>query len=226
MKRWVENPMLWVIGTLTLASLPQLTTMALHLALMTLAPIAWRLLAELRNWRPLPQILRLLYTLASLAVLILTYGNLFGRRAAVGLLTVMLALKLLETFRAREARLVASLSLFLCATQFLFSQGLLMVLYGIGVMIGALMSFAFIERQDAWSLTGRSAPPGEGLASELGFSARLMLLAVPLALAVFLLFPRWGAPLWGVPEQSLDAKTGLSTTMTPGSIQELFISML
>jgi len=48
-------------------------------------------------------------------------------------------------------------------------------------------------------------------------------MAVPVALALFVLFPRWGSPLWGVPESSLDAKSGLSESMSPGSIQDLFM---
>lgn len=223
MKHIGRNPMVWVIATLLVALLPQLGTMAPHLVVLTLAPIAWRLLAELRGWKPLPTLLRLAITLATLVVLVGTYGNILGRRAAVGLLSLMLALKLLETFRARDARVVASLALFLCATQFLFAQGMLMLVYGAACMAGALVAFALLARRDAFAVTGRLAPTGRGVLGELGFGSRLMLLAVPLGLALFLFFPRWGSPLWGVPERSLDAKTGLSDSMAPGSIQALFM---
>ena len=87
--------MFWVMATLLVALLPQLVTMPAYLAAITLAPIAWRWAAELRRWKPLPAWLRLPATLVTLVVLVATYGNLLGRRAAVGLLAVMLALKLL-----------------------------------------------------------------------------------------------------------------------------------
>ncbi len=223
MKTLRHNPMAWVIGTLLVALLPQLASMPAHLVAITLAPIAWRGAAEIRGWRPLPTWLRLGVTLATLVVLVGTYGNLLGRRAAVGLLSLMLALKLLETFRARDARIVASLSLFLCATQFLFTQGLVMVAYGAACTVGALVALALIARREAFAVSARPAPPGRGVLGELGFGARLAALAVPLALALFLFFPRWGSPLWGVPERSLDAKSGLSDSMAPGTIQSLFM---
>ena len=58
--------------------------------------------------------------------------------------------------------------------------------------------------------------------TELGFSLRLLALAVPIGLAFFVLFPRLATPLWGIPETTLDSKSGLSDSMSPGSIQQLF----
>lgn len=223
MNSYWSNPMLWVIATLLVALLPQLISMPPLVVLVTLLPVAWRLLAEVKSYRPLPVILRLAITVSSLAILVVTYGSILGRRAAVGLLCVMLALKLLETFKSRDARVVACLSLFLCATQFLFSQGMVMVLYGAAVMVGALVSLALIERREAFLPTGKAPAMGRGVLGEVGFGSRLLLIAVPIGLALFLFFPRWGSPLWGVPERSLDSKTGLSDSMTPGSIQALFM---
>lgn len=223
MRAWVYNPMFWVIATLGVALLPQLGAMAPQLVLLALAPLAWRAAAEWRGWKPLPTLLRLAVTVATLVVLVGTYGNLLGRRAAVGLLSLMLALKLLETFRPRDARVVVSLSLFLCATQFLFNQGLLMVVYGSACLVGSLLALALIARTEAFARVRRPQPAGRGILGELTFGSRLMLLAVPLGLALFFFFPRWGSPLWGIPERSLDAATGLSDTMAPGSIQGLFM---
>lgn len=218
-----SNPIFWVIATLLVALLPQLSSMPPLLILMTLLPIAWRVLAEIKSFKPMPMLLRLGYTVLTLVALVSTYGGLLGRRAAVGLLCVMLALKLLETFKARDARVVASLALFLCATQFLFSQGMSMVIYGAAVMVGALVSLALIERHAAYLAKTIAPSMGRGILGEIGFGSRLLLIAVPVGLALFLFFPRWGSPLWGVPERSLDAKTGLSDSMTPGSIQALFM---
>ncbi len=218
-----SNPMLWVMATLLIALLPQLMSMPPVLVGVTLLPIGWRLLAELKGFKPLPVLLRLAVTVITLVVLVSTYGNLLGRRAAVGLLCVMLALKLLETFKARDARIVASLALFLCATQFLFSQGMSMVVYGALVMVGSLVSLALIERREAFLPKGAAPALDRGLLGEVGFGSRLLLIAVPIGVALFLFFPRWGSPLWGVPERSLDSRTGLSDSMTPGSIQALFM---
>jgi transglutaminase-like putative cysteine protease len=202
---------------------PQLLSMPAHLIPITLLPIAWRLLAEFRHWKPMPLLLRVLATVIAVTALVITYGGLMGRRAAVSMLVLMLALKLLETFRTRDARIVASLSLFLCGTQFLFSQGIPMIIYIIACLLSSLIALMYLHRREAFEGLGEAPDTGRNLFAELGFGVRLMALAFPIGLVLFLLFPRWGTPLWGVPEDALDARSGLSDSMTPGSIQNLFM---
>ena len=214
---------LWVIAALCISMFPQLTSMPAQLVPITLLPIAWRLLAEFRNWKPMPMFLRVIATAFAVTALIVTYGGLMGRRAAVSMLVLMLSLKLLETFRTRDARIVASLSLFLCATQFLFSQGVPMIVYIIACLLSALIALMYLHRREAYESLGDAPDTGRNLFSELGFGIRLMALAFPIGLALFLLFPRWGSPLWGLPEDALDARSGLSDSMSPGSIQSLFM---
>jgi len=214
---------LWVIAALCIAMFPQLTSMPLHLVPITLLPIAWRLIAELRNWKPMPMLLRVSATIIAVAALVLTYGGLMGRRAAVSMLVLMLSLKLLETFRTRDARIVASLSLFLCGTQFLFSQGIPMILYITACLLSSLTALMYLHRREAFENLGKAPTTGRNLFSELGFGVRLLAIAFPIGLALFLLFPRWGSPMWGIPEQALDARSGLSDSMSPGSIQGLFM---
>jgi hypothetical protein len=160
----------------------------------------------------------------ALVVLFVAYGDLSGRRSAVSLLTLMLALKLIEGYRIRDARLVVAFSLFLCATQFLFGQGVAMPLYGGATVVLALVALTRLQRSEAWSHEDGLAPAVKAsLFSELGFGLRLLAVAVPAGLAFFLLFPRLATPLWGIPDTTLDSKTGLSDSMSPGSIQQLFM---
>ena len=214
---------LWVIAALFISMLPQLTSMPLHLIPITLLPVVWRLLAEFQNWKPMPMLLRIIATVFAVAALVITYGGLMGRRAAVSMLVLMLSLKLLETFRTRDARIVASLSLFLCGTQFLFSQGVPMIVYIIACLLSSLIALMYLHRREAYENLGEAPETGRSLYTELGFGVRLLALALPIGLALFLLFPRWASPLWGVPEDALDARSGLSDSMTPGSIQSLFM---
>ncbi len=214
---------LWVIATLFISMLPQLLSMPSHLVPITLLPIVWRLLAEFRNWKPMPMILRVTATAFAVAALVSTYGGLMGRRAAVSMLVLMLSLKLLETFRIRDARVVASLSLFLCGTQFLFSQGIPMIFYIIACLLSSLIALMYLHRSEAYAMLGKAPETNRKLITELGFGAGLMALALPIGMVFFLLFPRWGSPLWGLPEDALDARSGLSDSMSPGSIQSLFM---
>ena len=214
---------LWVIAALCITMFPQLVSMPAHLVLITLLPIVWRLLAEFRHWKPMPIILRITATVFAIAVLVSTYGGLMGRRVAVSMLVLMLSLKLLETFRIRDARVVTSLGLFLCATQFLFSQGIPMIFYIIACLLSSLVALMYLHRSEAFAMLGKVPETDRNLLTELGFGAGLMALALPIGLAFFLLFPRWGSPLWGLPEGGLDARSGLSDSMSPGSIQGLFM---
>ncbi len=167
--------------------------------------------------------MRFALTALSLIVLVVSYGGLFGRRASVTLLASMLALKLLECERIRDARLIVSFSFFLCATQYLFTQGILTLVYGLATIIVGLIALVQLQRMEAFEAVGAAPPVKTTMLSELAFSLRLLLLAVPAAIAFFLFFPRWATPFWGVPETTLDAKSGLSESMSPGSIQNLFL---
>jgi hypothetical protein len=89
----------WVIATFSLAMLPQLLRMPLPVAALTLAPLLWRIAAEARGWQRLPALQRHALTGLALVVLFVAYGDLSGRRSAVSLLTLMLALKLIEGYR-------------------------------------------------------------------------------------------------------------------------------
>jgi transglutaminase-like putative cysteine protease len=213
----------WVIATLVLAMLPQAANMPLPVLFASLLPLLWRVGAEFKRWKAPPPLLRHGATLTVLATLFLSYNELSGRRAAVSLLTTMLALKMIECYRIRDARLVVCFSLFLCATQFLFVQGISMLFYGSAAIILALVTLTRLQRLEAWAHQGSPPVFNASLRSELSFSLRLLALAIPVGLAFFILFPRLATPLWGVPETTLDSKSGLSDSMSPGSIQSLFM---
>ena len=218
-----RNTTLWVIATFTLAMLPQLLRMPPAVAIMTLLPLAWRVSSEFRGWKPLPALVRHILTVLALLALFFSYGDMSGRRAAVSLLAVMLALKLVECYRIRDARLVVSFSLFLCATQFLFGQHIMMPLYAATVTVLALVTLVRLQRAEAWQHVGEPPRVRASLFSELGFGLRLLALAIPTGLAFFMLFPRLATPLWGIPETTLDSKSGLSDSMSPGSIQQMYM---
>jgi transglutaminase-like putative cysteine protease len=80
-----------------------------------------------------------------------------------------------------------------------------------------------LHRGEAYGNLSEVPGTGRGVLTELGFGVRLVALAFPIGLVLFLLFPRWSSPLWGIPEDALDARSGLSDSMTPGSIQSLFM---
>jgi len=184
---------------------------------------SWRIWAA---WRP-ARSLRLPGTLvrsvlAGLMVLgvLARFHTLNGLSAGTALLILMGASKLLETSSQRDERIVVGVSLFLLLAAVLDRQDLLRTpLYLAQVWI-CCTAMAVI----GYAPTPGRREPGIGRGfddrSALKLAARTLLLATPLALLMFLFFPRLAGAFWSLPRSDL-ATTGLSDTMTPGSITRL-----
>ena len=213
------NAVAWTIAAFLLAALPHLAAMPPWLAAGIVATCGWRLAAAWHQWRAPPAWARIALTLLALALIVVAFGGLWGRRTATALLCVMLAAKMMEMFSMRDLRLVASVSFFLIATQFLFSERLLYLGY---LVAGCLVATIALTRIQAIHSQAKQT----GVASELAAvrsAAGLLLMAAPIALVLFVLFPRLAQPLWGLPDQIMDGRTGLSDDMSPGSISNLFL---
>jgi transglutaminase-like putative cysteine protease len=69
-----------------------------------------------------------------------------------------------------------------------------------------------------------SSATGERLNRSFAISGRLVMYAVPLAVAMWLFFPRIATPFWAVPMDTGTASSGISDTMSPGDISSLSLS--
>jgi transglutaminase-like putative cysteine protease len=150
-------------------------------------------------------------TLAGATGIFLQYGSFMGRNAGVALLVVMVTLKLLELRRLRDVLLVIFLSDVLIITNFLFTQGLLVALY---MMLSTVVSTASLA-------VATQAGAVRPLTRELRLAATLMLQAMPVMLVLFVFFPRINGPIWGLPDDAYTGVTGMSDSMSPGSISHL-----
>lgn len=184
------------------------------LAFLTLAGAAlgWRGL-RLSAW------LRLPLTLGAAGVVLYAYGFRFGRDTGGALLTTMLALKLFELRHARDARSLLGFALFAVMAGFLQSQAPAVLLLALLCVILVLAAMARVTQAE---LGAPAAHAAATLRGRIGAAVRLLVLSLPLAAAAFLFFPRLGSPLWGLPENAADARTGLSDDMAPGDIANLF----
>jgi len=215
-------PVLLTIAAFLVAALPHLMAMPLLIASAILAILAWRIAAAWYQWAPVPGILRVLIMLALIVLVVVAFGGLWGRRIATALLCLMLAAKMMEMYRPRDLRMVASVCFFLIATQFLFNERLVFLGY---LVIGcwvAILALTHIHQIQPYGSNGAQPQPMNLRESARG-SLVLLVLALPVALTLFVLFPRLAQPIWGLPDQVMDGRTGLSETMSPGSIAELFI---
>lgn len=144
-----------------------------------------------------------------LAVLV-SFRTLNGLAAGTALLVVMGALKVLESRSRRDDAIVIGVALFMLLAAALSDQSLARLPLYLLTAWGACTAMMLVAHPDG-SLPLRAA---------LRLSARALAMAVPLAVACFLFFPRIGGHFWALPGGG-GATTGLSDEMSPGAIDQL-----
>ena len=214
----------WLITALTLVLAPHLPRLPLWFSLLYLATALERVSHFFVKRKPIPSWIRIILTFAAMIGVVITYGGVLGRQPGIALLCVMLALKLLETYRRRDIYMLITIAYFVVVTQFLQSQSFYMVGYMLGTVVFITGTLIVVELQPS----RRAAPQGSallttGLFSHLKNASWMLAQGMPLMIALFLLFPRFSSPLWGLPQDALDGKTGINDEMAPGLISELFI---
>ncbi len=182
------------------------------LTLLTAALFAWRA-AALVNHRLLPSAW-LLIAIVVVGMLGVWLENraIFGRTPGIMLLVLFSGLKMLESRNQRDVAALVFLTWFLAITNFLYTQSIPTAL---GMCLAVAASVA--------ALVGCAAPRRAQRAN-LRTAGLLLGQAVPAALALFLLFPRVQGPLWGLPQDAYSAMSGLSDSMSPGSLSQLTLS--
>lgn len=203
---------------LLLAALMVLAPHFGHLPLWTSATVCatllWRAAITLRGSRLPPLGVLLPVALLAMAGVYLNYRTLLGREPGVTMLALLLTFKLLEMHARRDLFVVIFLSFFLMLTNFFYSQSILTALAMIATII------VLLATQVTFQFTG-TVPP---LATRLKLAGRVFLVAAPLGVLLFIAFPRIQGPLWGLPGDANSGRTGMSDTMSPGSMSKLALS--
>ncbi|MGZ5091588.1 MAG: transglutaminase TgpA family protein [Burkholderiales bacterium] len=203
----------WLTASLALVAAPHVQRLPWWLNLLVATLFGWRLyLAHTKLPLPSRGIVMFVVTGATAGVY-LHYETLFGRDAGVALLVIMLTLKLLEMRTARDAMLLIFLGYFLVITNFLYSQTIATALY--------MLACAWVITACMIGIHYTRAPRAIHLMRTAGV---LLAQSVPLMLLMFVLFPRIQGPLWRMPADSQRSSTGLSDTMSPGSMTNLSLS--
>lgn len=201
----------WFLATMAVATALHFTRLPLWLAGLVGCLLIWRIVLSLSGGRLLPLWLKTGLAVCALAIFIWMNGRSFTIETAIGFFVMTYGLKLLELQSDRDAFLFACLSIFLIALTFLFGQDLLNVL-----LVGLSL---LLPLQGLKSLQ-QSGVISQGIGSGLLETGKMIMLAVPLLLIFYLLFPRMG-PLWSMPLKARTGFTGLSDSMMPGELAEL-----
>jgi transglutaminase-like putative cysteine protease len=201
----------WLLATLSVALLLHLVRLPLWLVLLVASLLGWRLYLLATASRPPAVILKTVLALAALAIFALANGRSFTVETAIGFFVMTYGLKLLELHTTRDAFLFAFLSMFLITLAFLFGQDLFNVMLVFAALLLPLHALKSMQQvNNNRKLTTR------GLVG----TARLVMVALPLLVVFYVLFPRIG-PLWSMPLKTSSGFTGLSESMTPGQIADL-----
>jgi protein-glutamine gamma-glutamyltransferase len=208
--RLIKPPLAWTTAALTGGMLLHVDRVPLWVSAAAFVCVAWRLAAEMRAIRLPGRFAKVGVALMLIAAILVRFHTLNGLSAGTALLVVMGAIKLLETLTRRDRYVVIGTTMFLLLAACLDRQDLLRApLYVLSAWLccAALATVA----QEGSSLTSRAAAT---------LAARSLALATPLALMLFVFFPRMVGGFWVLP-QGDSAVTGLSDTMTPGGISAL-----
>ncbi len=200
----------WLVAAMGFVIAPHVERLPWWASVVCLGAGAWRWWVARNGLRTPAWLVMAAIALAVTAGAFVEYRRLFGREVGVMLLIVMLCLKVLEMKMKRDAMVVIFLGFFLALTNFLYSQTILMGAYMfvcVWLLVATLIGFNRIN-SDA-SIKQRLVP-----------AAWLLFQSIPLMIVFFILFPRVSGPLWNTP-QEMQARTGLSDSMSPGDISKL-----
>ena len=203
----VRNVM-WLLAAMVFVVAPHLIRMPYWVAVFFVAIVGWRGWIAWAAMHFPGRFVTSTLTIAAAIATYFTYTRIVGREAGVTLLVVMSALKLLEMKTQREVTLSVYLGFFLVLTNFLFSQTIPLGVYMLACV------WIFIGTMVGFNRVGSSPTLGERMRP----AGALLIQALPLMVACFVLFPRAAGPLWALPTDTRSGTTGLSDTMRPGNI--------
>jgi len=200
--------------------------------------VAWRLASAWSRgntwsrgsgvWRVPPAAVRNLTALILVGLVLVQFRTLNGLSAGTALLALMGASKMLETRARRDQFIVVGTSLFLLLAACLDRQDLIRApLYLLQAWLCCAAMAVIAYYPAARPKTAGSSPPAAKIAFDdrkaILLAGRALLFALPFAAVLFLFFPRLPGAFWQL-SRSDEATTGLSDTMSPGSITQLTTS--
>ena len=180
----------------------------------TLAAALWRGLDAVRGQSAAPRWRVLLFGAAGVAVLISEGAGDGTSAMAVRALIILAGLKLLETRTTRDLYVVVYIAFFLVATLFLYDQGIALAVFGFAACAAL---FVMVVRVNTPGNTG-------DWRHQIRVVLRLAVPGLPVAVLLFLIFPRLPGPLWHFGLGGQAGMSGLGDSMEPGSISQLVLS--
>ena len=213
-ERVTFEQLVWVSACLGLTLLTRVARLPVWVTATVVAVAAIRLVLAARGRDAPPRAIRLLLAALAIGLLFLQFRTFNGLAPGSALLSLIAGLKLLETRTQRDIHVIVMIIYFLSLATLLEGESFWLLSY--------LIAVCWLTTSTLLRLTSSST--GAHWRSSLRYAGRLLAQALPVAAAFWLFFPRFGGPLWQLPDDDGGAITGLSDTMSPGDINELALS--
>lgn len=205
-----RNALVWIIISLFALVAPHAGRLPVWVLMVYVVSVVWRLQVHRGRWSFPGRWVKVAMTVSGFIGIYASYGTLVGLEPTVALLLTAFALKFIELSQRKDAYVLLFLGYFICITEFLFSQDLLITLYSMLTVV--LVTTALVAlHQPAQHQFNRGT---------IRIASIMLLQAMPMMVVLFFVFPRFG-PLWNVPIKSHAAKTGMSDFMKPGDVASL-----
>jgi len=205
-----RNALVWIILCLFALVAPHAARLPFWVLVVYVVGVVWRLQVHRGRWSFPGRWVKVAMTVSGFVGIYASYGTLVGLEPTVALLLTAFALKFIELSQRKDAYVLLFLGYFICITEFLFSQDLLITLYSALTVL--LVTTALVAlHQPAQHQFNRGS---------IRIAGVMLLQALPLMVVLFFVFPRFG-PLWTVPIKTHTAKTGMSDFMKPGDVASL-----
>jgi transglutaminase-like putative cysteine protease len=203
----------WTLAAVAFTLLPHVQFLPFWISGAFFVGGAWRYWIE-KHRRPLPSTwFRVTLALVCFLGVLATFESISGVGPGSALLAIMAALKLLETRERRDQFVLLFIAIFLVMSSLLREQYLWSLPY---------LLLAVLLIMSAW--LRMSAVTQVPVRKSFMAGTRLVLYAAPLAVAMWIFFPRIATPFWAVPIDTSTATSGLSDSMSPGDISSLSMS--
>ncbi len=201
----------WLLASFTGGVALHADRLPLLFVLVPIITCLWRGLAETRPDVRLPAAwLRGVLALTLLGAVLVQYRTVNGLGPGTALLVSMGAIKLLETRNRRDRYIMIAVALFLMLSACLDRQSMLRAPLYLLLTWVCCITFVYVANPEV------RLPASEAVR----ITGRALAMSLPLAVLLFIFFPRMPGQLWALPSQG-SAKTGLDEQMTPGGISAL-----
>jgi transglutaminase-like putative cysteine protease len=203
----------WVLAAIAVALAAHLGQLPAWASISVIVAGSWRYAAARRGWALPTRWVLTFAAVGALLVVIATFRTVNGVEAGTALLAVMAAVKMLETRAERDLTVLVFIAYFLLYAALLRDQGIARLPL---LLAGALVATAALYRVHGGVAV--TAP-----ATVLSRTVGLAWPALPLALLLFVLFPRLPGPFWGV-AAGQSSRTGLNDEIMLGDVSDLSVS--